>query len=49
MIDLPSGQVGWHLPKSELIGTWPEYDRAWDGHNLKEKRQRLAQFLTNDD
>ena len=49
MIDLPTGQVGWHLPKSELIGTWPEYDQAWDGHNLKEKRQRLAQFLANDD
>lgn len=48
MIDLPSGQVGWHLPKDELTGTWPEYDQAWDGHNLDEKRQRLAQFLVDE-
>lgn len=48
MIDLPSGQVGWHLPKSELIGTWPEYDQAWDGHNLNEKRQRMASFLADE-
>lgn len=48
MIDLPSGQVGWHLPKNELIGTWPEYDQAWDGHNLNEKRQRLARFLADE-
>jgi len=26
MIDLPTGQVGWHLPKEEIVGTWPEYD-----------------------
>lgn len=48
MIDLPSGQVGWHLPKNELAGTWPEYDKAWDGHNLNEKRRRLAHFLANE-
>ncbi|MCK9398064.1 MAG: hypothetical protein M0Q44_21065 [Methylobacter sp.] len=48
MIDLPSGQVGWHLPKNELVGAWPEYDKAWDGHNLNEKRQRLALFLADE-
>jgi hypothetical protein len=48
MVDLPSGQVGWHLPKNELVGAWPEYDQAWDGHNLNEKRQRLARFLADE-
>ena len=44
-IDLPTGQVGWHLPKEELLGEWPAYDKQWDGHNLQEKRKRLAQYI----
>jgi hypothetical protein len=48
MIDLPTGQVGWHLPKNELIGAWPAYEQAWDEHNLKEKRQRLSRFIANE-
>ncbi len=45
MIDLPTGQVGWHLPKDEIIGKWPEYEGDWDGHSLKEKRKRLEEFI----
>jgi len=45
MIDLPTGQVGWHLPKDEIIGQWPEYEGEWDGHSLEEKRNRLAEFI----
>lgn len=45
MIDLPTGQVGWHLPKNEIVGEWPLYEKAWDGHTLEEKRQRLKSFL----
>lgn len=47
MIDLPSGQVGWHLPKEEVIGEWPEYDKEWDGHLLADKRERIDRFLTD--
>ncbi len=45
MIDLPTGQTGWHLPKDEIIGEWPEYEGEWDGHSLEEKRARIDRFL----
>jgi len=45
MIDLPTGQVGWHLPKDEIVGKWPEYDGEWDGHSLEQKRERIRRFL----
>ncbi|MGH8558620.1 MAG: hypothetical protein ACRESZ_14405 [Methylococcales bacterium] len=45
MIDLPTGQVGWHLKKQDLIGFWPEYEKEWDGHSLQEKRDRMAAFI----
>ena len=41
MIDLPSGQVSWHIKADELIGMWPAYPGEWDGHSLDEKRRRL--------
>jgi hypothetical protein len=37
MIDLPMGQVGWHLPKDEIVGEWPQFPDEWDGHSLEEK------------
>ena len=46
MIDLPSGQVGYHLPREEVIGDWPAYEKEWDGHSLAEKRNRMERFLT---
>ena len=46
MIDLPTGQVGWHLPVNEVRGDWPEYDKEWDGHSLEDKRQRIMSFIT---
>jgi len=45
MLDLPTGQVGWHISKKELTLQLPDYQKAWDGHNLKDKRQRLQNFL----
>lgn len=45
MIDLPTGQVGWHLPKHEITGNWLNYDRDWDGHNLEQKRERMTKFV----
>lgn len=45
MIDLPTGQVGWHLPRKEIVGQWPYYEGEWDGHSLEEKRRRLEEFI----
>ncbi len=46
MIDLPTGQVGYHLPKNEVtVEDWPEYDKEWDGHSLVEKRMRMEKFI----
>ncbi|WP_448872440.1 hypothetical protein [Desulfobulbus propionicus] len=45
MIDLPTGQVGYHLPKTEVLGEWPAYDQDWDGHGLEEKRRRIKKFI----
>ncbi len=45
MIDLPTGQVGWHLPKEEIIGEWPAYKKEWDKHTLDEKRNRMFEYL----
>lgn len=44
-IDLPTGQVSWHIPKNELIEVFPVYSGKWDGHDLKEKRKRLIDFM----
>ena len=44
MVDLPTGQVSWHLPPGELVGDWPVY-QEWDGHTLEEKQQRISRFL----
>ena len=45
MVDLPTGQVSWHLPKHEVIGVWPAYQGPWDGHDLDEKRKRIEAFI----
>ncbi|NOS89055.1 MAG: hypothetical protein HOP34_11055 [Methylococcaceae bacterium] len=45
MIDLPTGQVGWHIPEAELLGDWQQYPQEWDGHDLEEKRHRMAVYV----
>lgn len=44
-IDLPSGQVSWHIQESEL--SWfthlSSYSRDWDGHNTEEKYRRVLE------
>lgn len=45
-VDLPTGQVSWHLPIEEVtIEDWPVYEGAWDGHTLGTKRARITRFL----
>jgi hypothetical protein len=46
-IDLPTGQVSWHLHVSE-IGNFPgigPYIGEWDGHTTEEKYQRVKDFI----
>lgn len=44
-IDLPTGQVSYHLPKDLIEGEWDEYVDGWDGHDLEEKRRRISDFI----
>lgn len=44
-IDLPAGQVSWHIHDSEtsmfyFVGA---YDGEWDGHTTEEKYQRVIE------
>ena len=44
-IELPSGQVSWHIPKIDIIKKFPEYNKEWDGHDIENKRMRLIEFI----
>lgn len=44
-IELPTGQVSYHLPRSEMVID-PKPDAApWDGHSTDEKRRRIRSYL----
>ncbi len=49
-IDLPTGQVSWHLHDSQLslFNDLPRYECVWDGHDTDEKYRRVAQFLSKE-
>lgn len=32
-LDLPGGQVSWHLPDGAVPHWWPRYGDCWDGHS----------------
>lgn len=45
-VDTPEGQVSWHLPVADLeVAEWPVYQGTWDGHDVAEKRVRLAKLI----
>ena len=44
-IDLPTGQVSWHILKADIAGISPEYHKEWDGHDVEIKRMRLIEFI----
>ncbi len=45
-VDTPEGQISWHLPASEVdLETWPNYPGSWDGHDVDQKRRRLAALI----
>lgn len=43
-IDLPTGQVTWHIPRAEAPPDLPDYPDEWDGHNLAQKQERVRAF-----
>jgi len=48
-IKLPSGQVSWHIPRSEYRQYFPEYTpvkarNPWDGHTTEQKNERIQEF-----
>jgi hypothetical protein len=46
IIDLPTGQVSWHIHLNDLIllEDIPTYKGVWDGHTDDEKINRLRAF-----
>jgi hypothetical protein len=48
-IELPTGQVSWHIPRKELIVELPEYSGVWDNHDLDEKRKRIEEYCNKTD
>ena len=44
-IDLPTGQVSWHIKTEEMIDQWPIYKGWWDHHTLEDKRARMHNFI----
>lgn len=48
-IDLPTGQVSWHILENELpwFSFVPGYEKIWDGHSRKEKYLRLLKYAKN--
>lgn len=50
LIELPTGQVSWHIPIKEFNTFFPAiatFDFKWDGHSGKEKNIRLATYAAN--
>jgi hypothetical protein len=48
-IDLPSGQVSWHLHDCELnlFSFLPTYNGTWDGHSTQEKWDRVLNAFSD--
>ena len=48
-VDLPTGQVSWHIPASEIMGEFADYKGEWDGHDVEEKRNRMKKFIVKEE
>ncbi|MEM3906916.1 MAG: hypothetical protein QXZ17_08655 [Nitrososphaerota archaeon] len=48
-IDLPTGQVSWHVPKEDVVRKFPVYIKEWDGHDVECKRKRLVEFIKSEE
>lgn len=45
LIDLPTGQVSWHLSPSDAWPVWDMYEGDWDGHTTEHKAGRIRAFV----
>ena len=45
-IELPTGQVSWHIPEAEAVNLMLPYQQEWDGHTTEEKRERIGDFIS---
>jgi len=50
LINLPNGQISYHIPREEMIGDFEiDVDETfWDGHFLEEKRENIREYLLED-
>jgi hypothetical protein len=44
-IELPTGQVSYHLPRSEIVIKLEPEAAPWDGHSTDEKWRRIRLYL----
>ncbi len=49
-LDLPTGQVSWHVHETELemFAHLPAYSKPYDGHTVKDKYVRVAMLKPKD-
>lgn len=51
-IDLPTGQVSWHIPYDEVLEYFPPLAEMvvnpWDGHSTDEKHLRVMRFASRE-
>jgi len=45
MIDLPTGQISWHLSPGDAYPVWDLYDAEWDGHTDADKAERIRRYV----
>ena len=45
-IDLPTGQVSWHIDTNDLVTEFPTYEGQWDSHDTNEKYARLEKYTS---
>jgi len=45
-VDLPTGQVGWHIPLEDVPDWMPKRDPEYDGYTTEEKNDRLRRWFS---
>jgi len=44
-LDLPTGQISWHLSPGDAYPVWDLYEGEWDGHTNEDKAERIYRFV----
>jgi hypothetical protein len=45
-VDLPTGQVGWHIRRDDVPDGMPKRDPEYDGYTTDEKNDRLRRWFS---